>query len=106
VPAEISQLLGLGQLATGVRVAFLALFGCVFALELWRAARGADWLSCYGWSTLALLAATAWLVPWYGLWVLLPASLSPSRRLRLATVIGCAYLVATRLAIQHPLSAA
>ena len=106
VPAEISQLLGLGQLATGVRVAFLALFGCVFALALWRAARGADWLACYGWATLALLAATAWLVPWYGLWALLPASLSPSRRLRVATVIACAYLVATRLAIQHPLSAA
>ena len=106
VPAEISQLLGLGQLAIGVRVAFLALFGAVFTLALWRAARGADWLDSYGWTTLALLAATAWLVPWYGLWALLPASLSSSRRLRVVTVIACAYLVATRLAVQHPLSAA
>ena len=89
-----------------MRVVFLALFGAVFALALWRAARGADWLDSYGWTTLALLAATAWLVPWYGLWALLPASLSSSRRLRVVTVIACAYLVATRLAVQHPLSAA
>jgi hypothetical protein len=106
VPAEVSQLLGLGQLAVGVRVFFLALFGCVLALTLWRTWRGAHWLDSYGWATLALLAATAWLVPWYGLWVLLPASLSSSRRLRVATVIACAYLVATRLAIHNPLSAA
>jgi hypothetical protein len=106
VPAEVSQLLGLGQLALSVRIAFLALFGCVLGLTLWRAARGADWLDSYGWTTLALLAATAWLVPWYGLWALLPASLSSSRRLRLVTVLACAYLVATHLAVQHPLSAA
>ena len=90
-----------------MRVAFLALFGCVVAARALAALRAAPhWLDCYGWATLALLAATAWLVPWYGLWALLPASLSPSRRLRLATLIGCAYLVAMRLAIQHPLSAA
>jgi hypothetical protein len=89
-----------------VRVAFLALFGGVLAFALWRAALGADWLDCYGWTTIALLAATAWLVPWYGLWALLPASLSSSRRLRVVTLLACAYLVATRLAIQHPLSAA
>ena len=54
---------------------------------------------------LALLASTAWLLPWYGLWALLPASLSSSRRLRIATVIASAYLVTIRLAIQHPLAA-
>jgi len=106
VPAEVSQLLGLGQLALGVRLAFLALFGCVLAITLWRTWRGAHWLDSYGVSTLALLAATAWLVPWYGLWALLPASLSNSRRLRIATVLACSYIMATRLAIHNPLSAA
>ncbi len=105
VPAEISQLIGLGQLATGVRIIFLALFAGVLAATLWRTWRGGDWLASYGWATLALLAATVWLVPWYGLWALLPASLSSSRRLRVATVIGCAYLVAMRLVIHNPLSA-
>jgi hypothetical protein len=106
LPAEVSQLLGLGQLALGVRIAFLALFACVLLVTLWRTWCGAHWLDSYGWTTLALLAATAWLVPWYGLWALLPASLSSSRRLRVAAVLACAYLVAMRLAIQHPLSAA
>ena len=68
-------------------------------------AGGANWLDSYGWTTLALLAATVWLVPWYGLWALLPASLGSSRRLRIATLIACGYLVAMRIAIQHPLSA-
>jgi hypothetical protein len=105
VPSQVSQLLGLGRLAVGVRVAFLALFTGVLAVSLWRTWRGARWLDCYGWTTLALLAATAWLLPWYGLWALLPASLSSSRRLRIATLIACAYLVAMRLAIQRPLAA-
>jgi hypothetical protein len=105
LPSQVSQWLGLGKLAPGVRVAFLALFGGVFVASLWRTWRGARWLDCYGWTTLALLAATAWLLPWYGLWALLPASLSSSRRLRIATLIACAYLVAIRLAIQHPLAA-
>jgi hypothetical protein len=105
LPSLLSQWLGLGRLALGVRLAFLALFGVVFAVSLWRTWRGAPWLDSYGWTTLALLAGTAWLLPWYGLWALLPASLSSSRRLRIATVIACAYLVTIRLAIKHPLAA-
>ncbi|MGD0384708.1 MAG: hypothetical protein ABSB73_01090 [Solirubrobacteraceae bacterium] len=106
LPAELSQLLGLGQLSPTIRIGFLALFGCVLVVMLWRTWGGAHWLDCYGWTTLALLAATVWLVPWYGLWALLPASLSSSRRLRIATLIACAYLVAIRLAVHDPLSAA
>ena len=105
VPSQVSQQLGLGRLALGVRVAFLALFAGVLAATLWRTWRGARWLDSYGWTTLALLAGTAWLLPWYGLWALLPASLSSSRRLRIATVVACGYLVAMRLAIKHPLAA-
>jgi hypothetical protein len=106
LPAQVSQLLGLGQLALGVRVLFLVLFAGAAATALWRTWRGAHWLDGYGWTTLALLAATVWLVPWYGLWALLPASLSSSRRLQIATLVACAYLVTMRIAIQHPLSAA
>jgi hypothetical protein len=106
LPSQVSKLLGLGELALGVRIAFLVLLAGVFVLSLLRSWRGAPWLDCYGWTALALLAATAWLWPWYGLWALLPASLSSSRRLRLATLIACAYLVAIRVAIHHPLSAA
>jgi len=105
LPSEVSKLLGLGKLALGVRIAFLVFAAAAFAALLRRCLRGAPWLDCYGWSTLALLAATAWLWPWYGLWALAPAALSSSRRLRLATLLATAYLVAIRVAIHHPLAA-
>jgi len=105
LPSLLSQWLGLGKLALGVRVAFLALFGGVLVASLWRTWRGAPWLDSYGWTTLALLAGTAWLLPCTACWALLPASLSSSRRLRIATLIACAYLVTIRLAIKHPLAA-
>ena len=105
LPSEVSKLLGLGKLALGVRIAFLAAAAGVLVVMARRCWRGAPWLDCYGWSTLALLAATAWLWPWYGLWALAPAALSSSRRLRFATLLACAYLVAIRVAIHHPLSA-
>jgi alpha-1,6-mannosyltransferase len=105
LPSQVSKLLGLGELALGVRVAFLLFAAVAFVALLRRCLRGAPWLDCYGWSTLALLAATAWLWPWYGLWALLPASLSSSRWLRAATLLATAYLIAIRVAIHHPLSA-
>jgi len=103
VPSQVSKLLGLGALDPAVRAAFLASFGVVLAVMLWRTWRGASWLACYGWATLALLAATAWLWPWYGLWALLPASLGSSRRLRVVTLLACAYLVAIKVAVARPL---
>ena len=104
IPSKVSRLLGLGRLAPGVRVAFLAMFLAVLLWSLRRAWRGAAWLDAYGWTTLALLVSSAWLLPWYGLWALLPASLSESRRLRLATLVLSVYLVMTRIAAAHPLS--
>jgi len=105
IPSQLSKLLGLGRLAPGVRVAFIALFAVALAAALWRCLRGAWWLDCYGWATLALLAATAWILPWYGLWALLPASLSDSRRLRAVTLAACVYLVGIRILVSNPLSA-
>jgi len=104
VPAEISGLLGIGpldaqgvRLAEGIRVAFIGLFALALAATLWRAWRGSWWLDCYAWATLALLACSAWLLPWYGIWLLAPASVSSSRRLQGATLAACAYLVAIKI---------
>jgi hypothetical protein len=105
IPSQVSKLLGLGPLAAGVRIAFLGLFAAVLAAMLWRTWRGAWWLDCYGYATLALLAATAWIFPWYGLWALLPASLSANRRLRTGALIACAYLVAIKILVSTPLAA-
>jgi hypothetical protein len=105
IPSQVSKLLGLGPLAPGVRAAFIAMFAVVLVATLWRSWRGAWWIDCYGWATLALLAATAWILPWYGLWALLPASVSPSRRLRVTTLAACAYLIGIRILVSRPLAA-
>jgi hypothetical protein len=104
LPAEISRLLGDGRLGGGVRTAFTAFLvvALIGALAYaWR--RPARWLEAYGWATLAVLCSTAWLLPWYGMWALLPAALGADRRLRGATLVVCAYLVATRLPLADPL---
>ena len=69
----------------------------VLALALWRTARGADWRVAAGWTTLALLLATAWLLPWYAIWLLPLAAVSGDRRLRAATLVFCAYAVLIHL---------
>jgi alpha-1,6-mannosyltransferase len=103
VPAELSSWLGLGPLDPTLRSAFVAAFGVAAAYALWRAWRGADWLTAGGWATFALLVSTAWLLPWYGVWLLVPAALSADRRLRIAALGFSLYLVATRLPLAAPL---
>jgi hypothetical protein len=103
IPAEVSKWLGLGRLDNSLRTAFVAAFAVAAAYALWRTWRGADWVSAGGWTTLALLVCTAWLLPWYGVWLLVPASLSGDRRLRVAALLFSGYLVATRLPLAGPL---
>jgi hypothetical protein len=82
-----------------VRVVFAAGFAAVAVLTLVRTRRGADPIAMAGWATLALLVATAWLVPWYALWLLPLAALSGDRRL----VWGAVALSAWMLVIAVPL---
>jgi hypothetical protein len=51
------------------------------------------WVLGAGWATLAVLVTTAWLVPWYAIWLLPLAAISRSRTLMIATVILCAYML-------------
>jgi hypothetical protein len=46
------------------------------------------------WATVAILAATAWLVPWYLLWLLPLAALAADRRLTLASVALSGWVLA------------
>ncbi|TMK96991.1 MAG: hypothetical protein E6G41_18910 [Actinobacteria bacterium] len=97
MPNELSlRLTGTGLSDTGRAVA-AALSAIAIAITLWRAWRGADWITCAGWATLALLLGTAWLLPWYVTWVTPLAALGTSRRLRIATVLFLAYVCATRV---------
>ncbi|MEA2386810.1 MAG: alpha,6-mannosyltransferase [Thermoleophilaceae bacterium] len=76
-----------------VRAAYAAAFAGVALWLLLRTWRGADPVAAAGWATLALLVASAWLVPWYALWLLPLAALANDRRLELATGALCAWML-------------
>lgn len=103
VPAETARLLGLHGTPSWWRRCFVVAFLIVLAYALWRTARGADWRVAAGWSTLALLLSTAWLLPWYAIWPLPLAAVSGDRRLRAATLIVCAYAILIHLPLADPL---
>jgi len=86
-----------------VRVLFAAILACALLASL-RAVwvRRERWLDALGWATIALLVCTAWLLPWYGVWAVVPAALSNDRRLRWSALGLAFYLVATRLAVADP----
>ena len=76
-----------------VRTAYALAFGALALWLLHRTWRGADPIRMAGWTTLALLVASAWLVPWYALWLLPLAALANDRRLELATAAMCAWML-------------
>jgi alpha-1,6-mannosyltransferase len=98
-PYKTAQLLG--AVLPGSRVdyrdAVRLLYGVAFAgVALWtlrRTWRGADPIRMAGWATLAVLVASAWLVPWYVLWLLPLAALAHDRRLVWATLALCAWML-------------
>lgn len=91
IPHRVAAIVG-GQ--DVVRAVFAALFIAAFLWLLWRTWRGAtSALDAIGWATFALLVASAWLVPWYALWLLPFAALSRDRRLQLATLALCAWML-------------
>jgi hypothetical protein len=103
IPAETARLVGLTGTPTWWRQLFGAAFVVVLAIALWRTARGADWRTTAAWATLALLVSTAWLLPWYAIWVLPLAAVSDDRRLRAATLAVCAYAILIHLPLADPL---
>ena len=76
-----------------VRTAYAVGFAAVFAWLLWRTWRGSDAIEMAGWATLAILIASAWLVPWYILWLIPLAALAPGRRLLIATIALTAWML-------------
>jgi hypothetical protein len=52
-----------------------------------------DWLNGAGWSTLALIASLAWLVPWYVVWLLPLAALGTSVRLRQISAVLTVFVI-------------
>lgn len=96
VPSDIVHVLGLTAVPFWLRATMGSLLVLTVAVGLVRTWRGADWITAAGWSMLAALASTAWLTPWYALWALPLAAVSPSRPLRAAAVLFTTYLIARR----------
>jgi hypothetical protein len=101
VPHKVAQLLALvlpgdaSDYRNVVRAVLAAAFAAVFAWLLWRTRRGRTGaIDAAGWATLALLVASAWLVPWYILWLLPLAALSGDRRLWGGTLALSAWMLA------------
>lgn len=97
VPPKAARPLWLSGGLSWWRHLFVAGFLVVLAGAPWRTARGADWRVAAGWTTIALLLSTAWLLPWYAIWPLPLAAVSGDRRLRAATLLVCAYAVLIHL---------
>jgi hypothetical protein len=95
IPITVARLTGLDP--TAVRVAALALYVVTFLYLLARTWRGADWLRMAAWASLALLLATAWLLPWYLIWALPLVALSRDRPLQLLTLALTAYQLPARM---------
>lgn len=97
IPAETARLFGLSGTPGWWRHLYVVAFLLALAVALWRTARGADWRVAAGWATLALLLSTAWLLPWYAVWLLPLAAVGGDRRLLAATLLFCAYAILIHL---------
>jgi alpha-1,6-mannosyltransferase len=101
-PNAIGALLGLGGITDGVRLACTLALAAGLAALLWRTWRGADWLQAAGWATLLLLVTSAWLLPWYVVWLLPIAAVAGSAHLRTSTLAFTAFVVTTHVAHYLP----
>jgi alpha-1,6-mannosyltransferase len=91
-PYLVSQLVGNRSV---VRALFGLAFAAVAGWTLWRVwRRGDDPIRMAAWATAAILVATAWLVPWYLLWLLPLAALAADRRLTLTTLALSGWVLA------------
>jgi hypothetical protein len=95
LPITAARLTGLDPDAT--RLAAAILFAAAISYLLIWTRRGGDWIRASAWATLALLLATAWLLPWYLIWLLPLADISRDRPLQLLTLALTAYQLGARI---------
>jgi hypothetical protein len=95
IPITAARLTGLDPDA--VRLAAAVLFAAAVACLLAWTWRGGDWVRAAAWAAFALLLASAWLLPWYLIWVLPLAAISRDRPLQLLTLALTAYQLGARI---------
>ncbi|HKF82008.1 MAG TPA: polyprenol phosphomannose-dependent alpha 1,6 mannosyltransferase MptB [Solirubrobacterales bacterium] len=95
LPILAARLIDLDAGTTRIGAAALFIAALVYLLAwTWR---GGDWVRAAGWATLALLLATAWLLPWYLIWLLPLAAVSRDRSLQLLALGLTAYQLGARI---------
>ena len=85
VPSILSR--GTGIDVDAVRAVAVAVFGLAVAWLLVAVARGFDWVRAAGWASFGVLVASAYIVPWYLIWLLPVAAISRDRALIGATIL-------------------
>jgi len=95
IPITVARLTGLDPDAIRL-VALVLFFTLVLELALWTW-RGFDWVRAAGWTAAGLLLASAWLLPWYLVWVLPLAAISRDRTLQLLALVLTAYQLGARI---------
>lgn len=94
-PIAFARLTGLDP--DPVRAAALVLYAAAVAYLLVGTWRGLDWVRAAAWASFGLLLATAWMLPWYLVWVLPLAAISRDRPLQLLTLALTAYQLGARI---------
>jgi hypothetical protein len=95
IPITFARLTGITP--DGVRLAATVLFAALVTYLLAWTWRGGDWIRASAWAGLGLLLATAWLLPWYLIWLLPLAAISRDRTLQLLTLLLTAYQLGARI---------
>ena len=85
VPGTLAR--GTGIDVDLLRVSFGVIYLLVVAWLLVRVARGADWVQAAAWAVFGLLVASAYMVPWYLIWLLPLAAIARDRALIWATIL-------------------
>ena len=85
VPATLSRASGIDVDVFRAILGALAIAGIVWLLV--ATARGFDWVRAAGWAALAVLVASAYMAPWYVIWLLPVAAISRDRALIGATIL-------------------
>jgi hypothetical protein len=97
IPNQLAKFAGLSGVTSDVRLLARLVLAGSLAWLAWRVWRGAiDWVAATGWSMVALVATSSWLLGWYVLWPLPFAAVSRDRRLQAATLMLLVYFVAMR----------
>jgi hypothetical protein len=89
VPATLARIGGLD--VDPIRTVLAIALAAAVAGLLVAVARGLDWVRAAGWAAFGVLVASAYVVPWYLLWLLPPAAISRDRALIGATILLTAF---------------